>query len=510
MKKRVLLAGLFHETHTFLGGRTTWDDCLVRRGDEFFTTRGDGSPLAAAIEVGDLAGWEMLPTIDLRATPSATVDDAVVERFWDEFRAAAEPALAQGVDGIYLILHGAMCTFGLPDVEGEILARIRALPGAGSLPICGVVDLHGNFTQRMTDLADGLVAYRCNPHTDAHAASLDGARLLDRLLRTGGRAVTVWQHPAVVWPPTGTGTANEPMRTLEALARDIERRCPDIVAVNVFGGFSFADTPDTGVSFTAVTMGSVEQARDELRRLSAWSVEHREEGNVVDPPLAEVLPLLANGGQASSIQVLRPEGPILLVEPSDNIGGGAPGDGTAVLRALIEHRIDNAGVIINDPAAVAALAGQRQGDRVDLSIGGHENTMGGPPVTGQVELVSVSDGRFDLEDPHSHLASMSGTHINMGPSAVVRFPLEDCDAAGRIHILLTSLKTPPFDLGQWRSQGIDPEGLSVIGVKAAVAHRQAYDKIARASFTIDTPGPCTSNLRALPFRRIQRPIYPLD
>jgi len=28
-------------------------------------------PLAAAIEVGDLAGWEMLPTIDLRATTRA-------------------------------------------------------------------------------------------------------------------------------------------------------------------------------------------------------------------------------------------------------------------------------------------------------------------------------------------------------------------------------------------------------------------------------------------------------
>jgi microcystin degradation protein MlrC len=97
---------------------------------------------------------------------------------------------------------------------------------------------------------------------------------------------------------------------------------------------------------------------------------------------------------------------------------------------------------------------------------------------------------------------MYGAHIDMGPCAVVRH-------AG-VTILLTSRKTPPFDLGQWRSQGIDPERLSVIGVKAAVAHRRAYDPIAKASYTVDTPGPCASNLRLLPFQRIRRPVFPLD
>jgi microcystin degradation protein MlrC len=97
---------------------------------------------------------------------------------------------------------------------------------------------------------------------------------------------------------------------------------------------------------------------------------------------------------------------------------------------------------------------------------------------------------------------MSGRRIEMGPCAVVR--------RGGITILLTSRKTPPFDLGQWRSQGIAPEQLGVIGVKAAVAHRQAYDPIAAASYTVETPGPCTSNLALLPYRRLRRPIYPLD
>jgi microcystin degradation protein MlrC len=97
---------------------------------------------------------------------------------------------------------------------------------------------------------------------------------------------------------------------------------------------------------------------------------------------------------------------------------------------------------------------------------------------------------------------MAGVHIDMGPCAVVR--------SGGVTILLTSRKTPPFDLGQLRSQGLEPTAFAVIGVKAAVAHRRAYDPIAQASFQVDTPGPCTSNLATLPWRRLRRPVFPLD
>jgi microcystin degradation protein MlrC len=97
---------------------------------------------------------------------------------------------------------------------------------------------------------------------------------------------------------------------------------------------------------------------------------------------------------------------------------------------------------------------------------------------------------------------MQGIHFSMGPSAVVE--------ANGIRILLSSRKTPPFDLAQFRSQGIIPEDLSVIGVKAAVAHRRAYDPIAKRSYTVTTPGPCTSALATLPYRRLRTPVFPVS
>jgi microcystin degradation protein MlrC len=492
MDKQVLLAGLFHETHTFLEGVTSLDDFQIRRGNELLAAAGDGSPLAGVLEAADAFDWAVLPVADYRATPGPTVDDAVVERFWQDFLAVAEPALARGIDGIFLVLHGGMVSRSCLDVEGELLDRIRALAGAASLPLCGVVDLHANFTDRMARASNGLIAYRENPHADARRAANDAAKLLHRLMQTGERPFTVWEHPPLMWPPTGTGTADNPMATLEAAARNLEDDEPHFLAVNVFAGFSFADMPDTGVSFSAVTLGHPEEAQAQLRHLSRWAVDHRQEGNRIEPPLAEVLPRLKN----------HQRGPIVLVEPSDNIGAGAPGDGTAVLRAFIEQQIGPAAIAICDPQAIEALTNVALGGRTTLEIGGKGHPLNGPPLRAEVELVSRSDGRFKLEDAQSHLASMSGSRFDMGPSAVVRH--------ADVSILLTSRRTPPFDLGQWRSQGIVPEKMFAICVKAAVAHRRAYDSIAAASYLVGTPGPCSSDLRSLPFQHVRRPIFPLD
>jgi microcystin degradation protein MlrC len=509
MAYRVLLAGLFHETHTFLEGRTTLSDFELRCGAELWSAENDGSPLAGALEVARSQRWEVIPAIDLRATPGPTVEDRVVDRFWDAVASAIDGAV-RPIDGVYLVLHGAMVSESLLDVEGEILERLRLKIGV-DIPIGGVLDLHGNITEKLARNSHGFLAYRQNPHADACEAARDGAMLLDRLMRTGDLPTTVWVHPSVMWPPTGTGTAFDPMRTLEAMARKIEEVHEEILAVNVFAGFSFADTPDTGVSFTAITLGEPRYALAELEVLEDWAVKNRDLGNVLEKPLPDVLEAIQRpidhqhrpGGTihsaAPSLPVRRP---IIVAEPSDNIGGGAPGDGVDLLRALVAADIQNAAVAINDPAAVASLASLRPGESRVLSIGRRSRTFGDGPFEALFEFVSRSDGKFTLEDPNSHLASMSGNHFDMGPCAVVRH--------GGVTILLTSRKTPPFDLGQWRSQGIVPESMDVIAVKAAVAHRRVYDPIARAHYSVETPGPCSSNLTTFPFRHVRRRIFPLD
>ncbi len=454
-------------------------------------TRGDASTLAGLLEVAAVNDWDVIPAVGMTGGAGGLVDDAVVEEFWRGFDSAAGRALTKSVDGVCLFLHGAMVSQSYPDVEGELLRRIRSIVGLERVPICGVLDLHGNITELMARHSDGLVAYRCNPHTDGKAAAMDGARMLDRLMRGGTRAVTVIERPPLLLPPTATGTADDPMRALEAMARDAERRHPDILAVNVFAGFAYSDVPDAGLSFTANTIGDPDVARAELRRMCDAAMAMKQHADPTGISLDEAMIRLKD----------QRDGPVLLVEPADNIGGGAPGDLTIVLRALIEHGVQNAGAVIADAGSVRIASTHRTGERFRLSVGGKSGAIGAEPIDLQVELASTSDGRFTCEDPHSHMA-VGGLQASMGPCAVVR--------SGAAVILLTSVATPPFDLAQWRSQGFAPERFFAINVKAAVAHRQAYDPIAKASYTLNTPGPCAQDLRRIPYQRIRRPIYPLD
>jgi microcystin degradation protein MlrC len=466
---RILLAGLFHETHTFLDGVTTLSDFQIRHGEELLASKGDASPLGGVLEFAADNHWHIIPGVDYRAQPSATVADEVIHQFWN----GLAPLIRKDhFDAIYLVLHGAMTSQTILDVEGEILQRIRAIT---QVPIFGVFDLHANFSHKMAALADCLVGYRENPHTDAREAALIAARLLMRYFSTGQRPRMQFKQPGLIWPPTGTGTATDPMQSLEALARQLEAADETLWAMNVVAGFSFADTPDTGVSFVACTTGN---AYPHLAQLEAKAHELNHLGLVTDPPADEVL---------AGLNPL-PSGLTVLVEPSDNIGGGAPGDCTGLLRALLRHQIENGAICIADPESVRALeAGESR-----IRLGGKGSRLDEGPFELEVELVSLNDGRFELEDKNSHLASMCGDVFDMGRCAVVKH-------AG-LTILITSVKTPPFDLGQWHSQGIALENMSVVAVKAAVAHRRAYDKIAARMLWVDTPGPCSSNLKALPYR----------
>ncbi|MBS7706990.1 M81 family metallopeptidase [Chelatococcus asaccharovorans] len=489
-RPRILLAALFHETHTFVDEITTLEDYTIR---DVLDRHGDGSTVDGFLEVAKEEGWEVVPAADFTALPSGTTDHAVFELFWDKLNATLTSALADGgLDGIWLALHGAMVTTECVDPEGELLSRIRAVPGAEHLPLFGVFDLHANFTPAMARHANGLIAYRENPHIDARDSAVRSARLMARALKEKTVPHMVTLTAPLMWPPTGTGTADRPMRDLEALARRIEVETPAIWAANVVAGYSFSDTPDTGVSFAVITTADDTVAQSALQRLRDLAIELREFG------LPEEWNLDAAVAHIKTLE----GGPYVVVEPSDNIGGGAPGDGTAVLRAFLNHDFDNAAVAISDPAAVAALADAVPGETRRLSLGGKGSAIADPPIEVDARFVSRSDGNFTLEDRNSHLAASQGVHFAMGPSAVV--------TVGKgIKVLITSRKTPPFDLAQFRSQGIIPEDLKAIGVKAAVAHRRAYDPIAAGSFTVETAGPCTSRIATLPFRRLRRGVFPI-
>jgi len=491
--KRVFLAGTFHETHSFTDDRTGFEGFKIHRGKDLLDRYGEGgSQVDGFLTVAAREGWDVVPAATYTGGSSGMVDQAVFEAFWNEVKPVLTAAIDDGLDGIFLSLHGAMVTSELEDPDGELLERIRAIPGAQFLPIFGAFDLHANMTPKRGALSNSLVCYRECPHTDCFDIGVHATELLARCLKTGVRPRHHVLVTPIVWPPTGTGTQDGPMHALEAEARRLEREIPGVLAVNVVPGYSYADVHDTGVSFGVVTEGDDKAAKAALRHMSQLAWEMRKDGIPLEHDLDTVVRNFVPNGR----------GPVIVVEPADNIGGGGPGDCTDVMRAFLKYNVQGAGVVIADAKAVEVLQSVPIGGHITLPIGGKGWRLDPGPVTLEVELISRSDGRFEAEDANSNQVVVLGRTINMGPSAVVRHR--------GLTILLTSDKMAPFDLGQWRSQGVEPRDLAIIGVKAAVGHRAAYGKIASDSFTVSSSGPCTGDLTHLPYKRLRRPVFPLD
>ncbi len=90
-KKRVRVAGLFHQTNTFVCRRTDLEDLQdleIRRGEEMVCEETRASSVVGLVGTALENGWELLPVVDTWALPG--VADAVVDLFWAEFRTVAD------------------------------------------------------------------------------------------------------------------------------------------------------------------------------------------------------------------------------------------------------------------------------------------------------------------------------------------------------------------------------------------------------------------------------------
>jgi microcystin degradation protein MlrC len=489
---KIAVGGIVHETHCFAGTLTTLADFREQglyEGEAIVRAMaGARSGIGGMIAGAERHGWELMPTLYGAALPGGIVAEAAYQAMLRGLLDRLEAAMP--LDGVLLMLHGAMVTEARLDTESDILERVRALVGPAT-PIVAELDMHGNIGRRTVELADVLVAFDTNPHVDPHARGVEATAIVGRLLRGEIRPTAAFAQPPIVLAPQATGTADLPLRAVHARAAEIEAD-ERVVCVCVMGGFAYADGPDTGASVIVTTNGDAELARRYAGELANILVEHRK----------SALPQFLAPEAAVARALELPGGPIILVDSADNIGGGTPGDGTDALRAMLAAGVVEGAVVLADREAVAACWAAGAGAQVTLRVGGKADGWHGEPVVVTGVVRNLSEGTFECELPDNHFASFYGNTIRMGRTAWLR--------AGGVNIVLTERKTPPFDLAQLRGVGVIPERQKMIAVKSAVAYRAAYLPIAASVIEMDTAGLCSSNLARFPYRRLRRPIFPLD
>lgn len=470
---RVGILGFLHESNTFLGIPTRWEDFAATS-----MTCGDSMRARwsrAHHELGGFfdgcaeSGLEAVPGFATFAIPSG----AIAAEDFERIAAAMVDSLeAMGpLDGLLLALHGATVSEQFRDADGEILRRIRARTGR-DLPIAVTLDLHANVSALMVEMSDAIVAYRTNPHLDQRERGEEAARLLSAMLKGAIRPAMALATPPLVVPIAAQKT--DGLFLFDDL-RDV-LQWPGILSASVCLGFYYADVEEMGTSFLAVSDNDPALARKAANWMAerAWARRHE---------LIATLPL-PNEAVASAISAARK--PVVLMDVGDNVGGGSPADSLVLFEECLRQGARNALVVLFAPHLVELCARVGVGAHLDIGF-----------CSGTVRL--LADGRFT----ERKVRHGGWTHCDQGLSAVV-------ETEEQHSVILTSRRMAPMSLEQVRSMGVIPETKDILLVKGAVAPQAAYREVAASIVLVDTPGPTANNPAHFSYLHRRRPMFPME
>jgi microcystin degradation protein MlrC len=473
MSPRVAVLSVWHETNTYAAGTTTleqFEAFELLEGEALAEhNRGTGSVVGGFLEDPEL---ELVPCFGAGAWPGPIVAQEAFDRI--VARCLETVAAAGPLDGILLNLHGAMVAERDDDPELTLVeALAQARPG---LPLVVVLDLHANPSAAFAERCDAVIAYDTFPHVDMRDRGREAAALMREIL--GGRELeTVVAKVPILAPPLMQGTAVEPMRGLQERLRGRANR-GGVARVSIAAGFAYSDVERAGVTAIVVCDRSRRHVAREILEETALDVRaHREAFRAARPDPAEAV--------ARALAASRR--PVVLADVGDNVGGGSPGDGTALLRELLVQEAPDAVVVIADADAALAATAVGEGGRFRGEVGGRTDGFHGAPVAIDGRVVTTSDGSYRTAGTW-----MEGQRFSMGRTAVV-----DC---GGTQVVLTEERVPPFHREQLTSVGIDPAARGIIVAKGALAWRAAFGEIAGTVIEVDTPGICPVDPGVLPRR----------
>jgi microcystin degradation protein MlrC len=270
----------------------------------------------------------------------------------------------------------------------------------------------------------------------------------------------------------------------------------EALAASFFVGFPHADIPYAGSSAVVVTDGDAAKARRLCEELLDMAWRAREQFVYRVEALQSSLERARALGAGSAAR------PVVLLDHYDNCASGGTMDTMAVLGAILEAGLEDvAAFAICDPQAVEQMKRAGVGARVTLPLGGKSEMpalgLKGRPrsVTGNVRR--IVSGLYRNEGPMAR-----GELADMGASAVLD--------TGKAEIVVISRHVEPHDIAAFRALGIDPARKRYLMLKSRVHWRAGLGALAGAVVECAGEGVCTSDYSQLRFRRVRRPVYPLD
>lgn len=471
-------AGLFHFKE--LSGVVVGEEVLVGR-----ESRDEITGFLQAIESTDEA-IELVPLINVNDFAGGNVSAEALDYLEKAFRAGLRNS--GDLDGILFALHGAMSSAHIPDGDGYLLQVVREEKGA-AIPVVCSLDHHAVVTQQMVDLSSALVAYHTHPHIDIVETGKRAGDILLAMLAGKVEPVLSWQKIPMAVPPPDDGTNSGPLKELF----DHLKTCSQLDGVldcSLCPAYCWQDVPEQGWAALVTTDGKPELGTRLAKEIAAQAWEARR-GLLPEPMLPPDEAVRA----AASVK----GHPVIITDSADTTGGGAPGDTTTLLNALLTHRAKVDGLILvdlPDAEAVHEIAAAGTGTTVTLAVGGKGDTRFSQPLTVTGEVLCVTDGVI------KDIGNFATTEfVDAGKIA--------CLAIDNVRLVLTERIIIGPQPSLFRKVGIEPFDAKIVALKTGVGFKVTYAEAA-AVFRANCPGSLSYDLSNFDYTKVPRPLYPLD
>ena len=474
-KPKIAIAGLAIESSTFSPATSSEEDFKARTGNDVF----DYYPFLSMDSLNrNRAIW--IPTLRGHALPGGIVTQEAYESLVDKTLKMLKKDMPY--DGLFFDIHGAMSVQGIDDPEGDFIKRIRNLIGYETI-ISTSMDLHGNVSYELAKETDLITCYRLAPHEDAIESKKRAVdNLLSRLESQKGKPKYKARiEVPILLPGEKTSTRVEPGKSLYAKVDPITKS-PGIVDAAIWVGYPWADEPRNHgvVMVTGDNKNAVSEAAEFLAQ-SFWSV--KDEFVFVGP--------VASFEESLNLALKSKEIPYVISDMGDNPTAGGAGDVTWTLNELLKR---NEFKKENGPSVVyASIPGPKLtekaiklgiGKEIEEFVGAEVDDRFSPPIKIKGKIKSIKKGDRYAE-----------TEI------VVQ--------SGSVNVIVTKKRKPYHKESDFLDLGIDPKSTNIVIVKIGYLVPELHN-IKKGWTMALTPGGVDQDLFRIDYKRIKRPMFPLD
>ncbi|MHB0953756.1 MAG: M81 family metallopeptidase [Allorhizobium sp.] len=495
-KKRIALLGLMLESNSFapVTGREDFLSRLYLAGIEFGEElRKEESKVPAELRsfcatMDTSMDWEPVPVLMGLVEAGGPIDHEFFLQTFAEMRDRLEAAMP--LDAVYICNHGAMITTENRDPDRAIFEMVRSVVGA-DIPVVATLDLHGNVSDEMVEAVNLVVAYQTNPHVDMVPRGREAARAMLEMFDGLRPVASIIRLPVV--PPTVTLlTEKGPYADLMNYGQS--KAGGEILNVSILGGFAYADTPKNGLAIIVTARSDKAQAEAVARDIAeyAWRDYRR-----YDPKLASLEDAIRQAEAAGHDPSLPA---VILADVADNPGGGANGNTTWILQALVKAKVKGAVLgIFNDPALAKEAFELGEGAKFRAVFNRVEPDEFSRRFEADVTVLKIRDG-----DCVGRRGFYANRRLNLGTTVLL-------DVEG-VKVVVISIRTQCADPVFLEMMGIDIGKARCVVVKSRGHFRAGFDEFFGPDqvIEVDAPGLSSPMLSRFDFKYLPRPIFPVD